>query len=150
MATLSSAFGVPVGYSDHTVGNDVALAAVALGACILEKHLTLDKTLPGPDHAASSEPDEMEALVRSVRIAESALGTGQKRVLLAELDTAIAVRKSVAALDTIPAETTLTSDHLCCVRPGTGLPPAALTLLVGRRTRARIEAGQLISLSDLW
>ena len=78
MGTLRSAFGVPVGWSDHTLGIEVALAAVALGADLLEKHLTLDKTLPGPDHRASLEPQEFAALVRGVRTVEAALGTGVK------------------------------------------------------------------------
>lgn len=88
MATLAESFGVPVGYSDHTLGIEVALAAVAMGACILEKHFTLDRSLPGPDHRISAEPAELATLVASARKVEAALGNGVKRPSLSEADTA--------------------------------------------------------------
>ena len=86
MATMEAAFGVPVGYSDHSTGNDVSLAAVALGACIIEKHFTLDRSLPGPDHQASAEPADFAAMVAAIRTVEAALGDGDKRPAASELD----------------------------------------------------------------
>ena len=97
MTAMANAFHVPVGYSDHVLGNEVSLAAVALGTCIIEKHFTLDRTLPGPDHQASMEPDQLAALVAGIRIVESALGDGCKRPAAAEADTKAIARSSLVA-----------------------------------------------------
>jgi len=145
MATMAAAFGVPVGYSDHTLGLEVALASVALGARALEKHFTLDRTLPGPDHRASLEPDDLAALVRGVRAVEASLGHGRKEPAASEADTAAAARKSVVAARDIPAGTRLTTDAITLRRPGTGLPPSMAPAVVGRTAARDIPAGTLIA-----
>jgi N-acetylneuraminate synthase len=144
MHTLGAAFGVPVGYSDHTEGVDVPLAAVALGACVLEKHFTLDRSLPGPDHAASAEPDELTALFRGVRRVEAALGHGHKTPVASETATANVARKSLVAAVDISCGSVLTPDLIAIRRPGTGLPPALREQLVGRTAREDIPAGTLL------
>lgn len=146
MDTMRHAFGVPVGYSDHTLGIEVALAATALGACVLEKHFTLDRTLPGPDHKASLEPAELTALVRGVRIVESALGDGEKVRQASEEDTAAVARKSIVAACDIPKGVVITSTMLAIRRPGTGLMPTLLPELIGRTSRQYIAAGTVVSL----
>lgn len=145
MKTMADAFGVPVGYSDHTVGIEVSLAAVALGASIIEKHFTLDKELPGPDHKASLSPDELAALVRGARRVEASLGHGRKEPTPAEAGTAAVARRSVAAARDIAAGETIDASDLECLRPGTGIPPARLRELVGRRTAAAVKAGTLLT-----
>jgi N-acetylneuraminate synthase/N,N'-diacetyllegionaminate synthase len=141
MAAMAEAFQVPVGYSDHTPGIEVALAAVALGACVIEKHFTLDRTLPGPDHRASLMPQELEALVRGIRIVESSLGDGRKRPMPSEADTAAVARRSLAAARDIAAGQTLTEDAIEILRPGGGLPPALRPAVVGRTATVDILAG---------
>lgn len=143
MATMGSTFQVPIGYSDHTRGNDIALAAVALGACILEKHLTLDRSLPGPDHRASAEPHELADLVRGVRAIEAALGSGEKRPAAAEAAVAAVARKSLVARRDIPAGSIVTETMIAVKRPGTGLPPALRAQVVGRRAKQDIPSGAL-------
>src|SRR5207244_849724 len=123
MLTMRDALGVAVGYSDHTLGNEVALAAVALGACVIEKHLTLDRNLPGPDHRASSEPAELAALVRGIRTVEAALGHGRKEPAPSELASAAVIRKSLVAARDIPAGAIFTAELIEAKRPGTGLSP---------------------------
>lgn len=141
MATMREALGLPVGYSDHTDGIDIAVASVALGACILEKHFTLDQSLPGPDHRMSLEPEALAAMVQSVRRVEAALGHGRKEPAPTEAETAAAARKSVVAAVDIPGGTRLTASVLRVMRPGTGLPPAMWDEIVGRQTRHAIAAG---------
>jgi N-acetylneuraminate synthase len=143
MATLTEAFGVPVGYSDHTLGIEVALAAVAMGACILEKHFTLDRSLPGPDHRISAEPAELAALVASARIVEAALGNGVKRPSVSEADSAQIARKSLVAACDLLAGTVLCPEHVVIRRPGTGIPPRMRDRLVGRKTKVTITADTL-------
>ncbi|MDP3703765.1 MAG: N-acetylneuraminate synthase [Candidatus Omnitrophota bacterium] len=145
MQTMADTFHVPVGYSDHTEDIEVALAAVALGACVIEKHLTLDRAMPGPDHRASAEPQELARLVESIRTVEVALGDGRKQPTFGEADTAAAARKSlVAALD-IAAGTRLTERLIAIKRPGTGLSPAARPQLVGRTAKTDIAAGTVLT-----
>jgi N-acetylneuraminate synthase len=141
MATLARAFRVPVGYSDHTPGVDVALAAVALGACVIEKHVTLDRTLPGPDHRASLEPQEFAALVRGIRTVELAMGDGRKHPTAGEILMAAVTRKSLVAAHDVRAGTRLTEALIAIKRPGTGLAPALRPRLVGRIATADITAG---------
>jgi N-acetylneuraminate synthase len=145
MVTLERQFGVPVGYSDHTLGVEVALAAVALGATVLEKHLTLDRHAPGPDHAASLQPTELRRLVEGVRRIETALGDGRKVPADAEADTARVARRSLVAARPISAGTPLAAEMIAIRRPGTGLAPAMRDVVLGRRTRIDIEAGQVIT-----
>jgi N,N'-diacetyllegionaminate synthase len=149
MATMANACNVPVGYSDHTVGNEVAFAAVALGACIIEKHFTLSRDLPGPDHKASSEPDELARLVRGIRAVEAAIGTGTKTPATSEAAMAAVARRSLVAASTIPAGAVLTAGDLTTRRPGTGLPPSMQTMVVGRTARVSIPEGALISMDML-
>jgi N-acetylneuraminate synthase len=149
MKTMSDAFGVLVGYSDHTVGMEIPWAAVALGACVVEKHFTLDRNLPGPDHSASIEPAELKRLVEGIRIVEKALGTGRKEPLESETDTARAARKSLVSASFIPAGTVITEDLVSIKRPGTGLPPGFLGYLVGCRTRMDIPADTVLTLDML-
>ena len=144
MQTMRSAFDVPVGFSDHTEGIDVALAAVALGACVIEKHFTLDRTLPGPDHRASLEPEELRELVRSIRRVESALGTGRKVPTAKEIETAKVARRSLVAARDIPAGATLEREMVVMRRPGTGMSPAMLDTLLGQETARAISAGTLL------
>jgi N-acetylneuraminate synthase len=149
MHVLREAFRRPVGWSDHMLEDAVAWAAVAMGAAIIEKHITLDRTLPGPDHAASLEPDAFSAFVAGIRTVEQSLGDGRKRPQRAEQETAAVARRSLVALDAIPAGAVLTDAIVGQRRPGTGLPPALRTYVVGRRARQAIAAGSLITLEML-
>lgn len=146
METLRSAFGYPVGFSDHTRGLEVALAAVALGASVLEKHFTLDRSRPGPDHAASLEPGELEALVRGLRTVESALGDGRKRPAACEKEMARVARRSLVAARDIRRGETLGESDLAARRPGTGLAPDQAGRLLGRRARRDVAAGEPLTL----
>jgi N,N'-diacetyllegionaminate synthase len=149
MQTMAESFSVPVGYSDHTAGTEIAFAAVALGACILEKHFTLDRNLPGPDHRASLEPSELAAMVRGIRSVEAALGDGNKRPALEEQNTSVVARRSLASACFIQAETVLTEDMIAILRPGSGLAPALRHQLYGRRAKHDIPAGSLLALNML-
>jgi sialic acid synthase SpsE len=149
MRTLEETFGVSVGLSDHTVGTEVAFAAVALGACVIEKHFTLSRELPGPDHRASLEPQDLIKLMKGIRIIEAALGDGIKRPTAEELNTADVARRSLVAARPIPAGAVLTVDMLDILRPGTGLPPSMRSQVLGRRALHDIEAGAILSLNML-
>jgi N,N'-diacetyllegionaminate synthase len=146
MDTLREAFpGVPVGYSDHCLGIEISLAAVARGAAILERHLTLNRGRPGPDHAASLEPDELAELVRRVRLVEQALGTGVKEPQPAERDTRLVARRSLVALRDLEAGEVLSDETIGAKRPAGGLPPSALDELVGRRLARPLRRDEQIS-----
>jgi N,N'-diacetyllegionaminate synthase len=145
MASMAVAFGIPVGYSDHTLGIEVATAAVALGAVVVEKHLTIDKTLPGPDHRASLEPPELRAMIQGIRVVESAMGDGRKRPRPAELNTAQVARKSIVAARDLARGKYLEPDDLVMQRPGTGLSPAMLPHLIGRPLQVDVPAGAMLS-----
>jgi sialic acid synthase SpsE len=149
MYTLQVAFNLPVGYSDHTLGTEVALAAVARGACVIEKHLTLSRSSPGPDHRASIEPGQFSDMVRGIRMIEAALGSGRKRPTQGELDTAAVARKSLVAASDIPSGAAITDAMLTLRRPGTGIAPALRAHVVGRTARRPIQAGELIALEML-
>lgn len=131
MQTLTARFGLPVGFSDHTQGITAAIAAVACGARVIEKHFTLDRNLPGPDHKASLEPGELAAMVRGIRDAEVAMGDGDKKPRPVELSNRSIARRSVVATSTINAGATISIDQLGLKRPGTGISPAHLWDLVG-------------------
>jgi N,N'-diacetyllegionaminate synthase len=145
MAVMSEAFGLPVGYSDHTLGMEVALAAVALGACVIEKHFTLDRAMPGPDHRASLEPHELAAMVRGIRTVESAMGNGRKQPAPSEAAVAEVARRSLVAAMDIKSGTVLTAGMIAVKRPGTGLAPSFKSIVVGRRAVQDIPAGALLS-----
>lgn len=145
MQTLAQQCQVPVGYSDHTLGIDVALAAVALGACIIEKHLTLDRQLPGPDHHMSLDPGAFRSLVQGIRIVELSLGHGRKEPSSAEAEISAAARRSLVTIRPIAKGSQLTADAIAIKRPGTGLSPASLPQVVGRVAARDIAAGTLLS-----
>jgi len=145
LETLRRAFALPVGYSDHTPGIEISLAAVALGACLIEKHFTVDRSLPGPDHQASLEPDELAALVKAVRNVEKSLGNGTKRMAVSERNTRDVARKSLVAACRLEAGSVLTQDNLKAKRPGTGISPAELGYVVGRKLRQVVQQDEPLS-----
>ena len=145
MNTLAERFGLPVGYSDHTEGIAVAIAAVARGARVIEKHVTVDRSLPGPDHTASLEPHEFAGLVRAVRSVEDALGSAEKRVTAAEIEVRSVARRSlVAGRDLDPARPIGPGD-LVALRPEDGMPPSDLWDWEGRHPSRRYFAGETFS-----
>jgi len=144
MLTLKQAFGLPVGYSDHTPGIEVAVAAVALGACVVEKHFTLDRRMEGPDHRASLEPQELAAMVGAIRNVEKALGDGIKRPGAGERENMPYARRSLVAAKDIAAGEVITEEKLAVRRPGTGIPPKMFDVVVGRRARVNIAAGTVL------
>ncbi len=144
MDTLASAFDLEVGYSDHTEGILIPVAAVARGATVIEKHFTLDRTLPGPDHKASLEPTELAQMVTDIRALQSALGDGSKTPQQSEWDTRKAARQQVVAAQDVAAGKVLDRADLATARCGQGLPPTALWGLVGRRTGRAYKAGEII------
>ncbi|MFP6678414.1 MAG: N-acetylneuraminate synthase [Pirellulaceae bacterium] len=149
MQTLSHSFGAPVGFSDHTVGLTVASAAVALGASIVEKHFTLDRSMPGPDHLASLEPAELVEFVKAIRTVESALGNGRKVAMANEANTAEVARKSLVTAADVAAGSVLSADVITIRRPGTGLPPSMLPYIVNRKAIEDIPAGTVLRLEDV-
>ena len=135
---------IDVGYSDHSLGIEAPLAAVALGARVIEKHLTLDRKLPGPDHSASLEPEEFARMVQGIRRVSIMLGDGIKAPLPAELDTARVARRSVVAAADIAEGEVITADKLVCRRPATGIAPRDLPRLIGQCARSAITAGSVL------
>ena len=150
MHTLENKFNVPVGYSDHTEGILIPVIAVAMGACIIEKHFTLDRNLPGPDHRTSLEPDELRVMVRAIRDTEKALGSRIKNPTKEEEEIKKAARKSVVALVDISKDTPITKEMLILKRPGTGLAPKYLNKIIGEKPKKDIKKDSLISLSNLY
>lgn len=146
MQTMAERFRLPVGYSDHTTGIEIAMAAVALGACVIEKHFTLDRNLPGPDHRASLEPAELQAMIQGIRKVEAALGDGRKIPAASEANTASIARRSLMAASDISAGTRLTPEMVVLKRPGNGLPPRMLNELIGRKVRVEVASGSMLSL----
>jgi N-acetylneuraminate synthase/N,N'-diacetyllegionaminate synthase len=144
MDSLRERFACPVGFSDHTPGITVAVAAIARGASILEKHFTVDRSLPGPDHRASLDPRELTALVAAVRQVEAALGDGQKRPTPAELPTRTVARKSLVAARALRRGEALTAAAVTVKRPGTGIPPGDLPQALGRRLRRDLDVDEVI------
>jgi N-acetylneuraminate synthase len=146
IATLRSAFGLDVGYSDHTAGIEVAIAAVALGATVIEKHFTLDRGMPGPDHQASLEPAELGAMVAAIRHLELALGDGRKRPTASELRNRPIARKSLVARHAIRAGEPFTAENLAAKRPGTGISPMRWDEVLGRPAPRDFAADEPIAL----
>jgi N,N'-diacetyllegionaminate synthase len=149
MRSIADATGLPVGYSDHTLGIAVSTAAVALGAVTIEKHFTLDTALPGPDHQASLSPDELKQLVDQVRAVGRAMGSEVKQPTASELPVRDLVRRSVTTLRDLPAGAPLQAGDVSLLRPGNGIPPAELEQAMGRRLRHAVSAGTTLSWSDL-
>lgn len=149
MATLRSAFHLPVGYSDHTLGFETAVAATAMGAVVLEKHITLDKEMEGPDHKASMEPGEFEEYVCHIRNTEKLLGDGRKKPVPEETAMMQQVRRSILAVQDLKAGTLLTEEMLCLKRPGTGIAPEFVPVLLGRKLKRDIEKEEPIMWEDV-
>ena len=144
MTSMANDLNIATGYSDHSLGIEAALAAVALGACVIEKHLTLDQNMSGPDHSASLEPAQFEQMVRGIRRVSAMLGNGIKAPLPEELDTARVARRSVVAAVDIAAGQVITPDMLICRRPATGIAPRDLHLVIGQRANKSIMAGTVL------
>lgn len=144
MATMRQAFGLEVGYSDHTRGIEVPVAAVALGATVIEKHFTLDRNMEGPDHKASLEPAELAAMVRAIRNVEKALGTAEKKPSPSERKNIAVARKSIVAKTAIAAGETLTEDNLTVKRPGSGVSPMRWFEVLGSRADRDYQEDELI------
>jgi len=143
MATMRDAFHLPVGFSDHTLGYIVAAAAVARGACVIEKHFTLSRKLKGPDHSYALEPDELQQLVKAIREVEASLGSPIKDMLPEEKQ--LARRESVAAAVNIPKGTSITGDMLLVKRPALGIKPRFLDAVIGAKAKVDIEKDEPIT-----
>ena len=146
MVNIGNALGVKVGYSDHTSGIEIPIAAVALGATVIEKHFTLDRNLPGPDHRASLEPDELKAMVAGIRNIERALGDGIKRPSPSELKNKPIARKSLVAATDIKAGELFSVENLATKRPGTGVSPMLWDEVIGRSAPRDFNEDELIEL----
>ena len=144
--TIKECFDISVGYSDHTCGIEASIAAVAIGAQIIEKHITLDKNMQGPDHKASIEPEELHNLVSAIRNVEKAIGNGIKKPTNSEMKNIKVVRKSIVASDYIEKGDLFTKDNLCIKRPGTGLSPTMFDLLLGMKSNREYKPNDIIGL----
>ena len=146
MLTIRDELGVSVGYSDHTLGIEISVAAAALGATVIEKHFTLDRTLPGPDHAASLEPEELKAMVSAIRNIENAMGTGVKKPSNSEIKNIPIVRKSIVAKKSISKGERFSEGNLTVKRPGMGISPMEWDNIIGRESEVDFEPDDLIQL----
>ena len=149
IVSLRKKFGYPVGLSDHTTGIEVGIASIALGASVIEKHFTLDKLMRGPDHLASLEPDELEAMIKGIRNVELALGDGEKTMMPSERDTARVARKSIVAGKFIPVGSQIEKADLKFKRPGTGIPPSELHSVIGKIAKVEIDQDEVIQMDQL-
>ena len=144
--TMRTAFKVPVGFSDHTLGIHIPIAAVAMGACLIEKHFTLDRTLPGPDHSFAIEPDELKEMVRCIREVEKAKGSGIKEKSdLESEEMYVKARRSIHAKVDIPKGTKITRDMLIIKRPGYGIKPKFIDMVVGREAKKDIREDEWVT-----
>ncbi len=146
MLTLKVAFCLPVGYSDHTEGSEIPIAAVAMGATIIEKHFTLDKSLPGPDHSASLEPGELKSMVKAIRNIEKAMGDGIKKPSMSELKNRDIVRKSIVAARRIKRGEIFTGENLTLKRPGYGISPMRWNEIIGKIANKDYEEDEIIEI----
>lgn len=144
MVSMGRYFNLPVGYSDHTEGIEVPVAAVALGACVIEKHFTLDKTMEGPDHKASLEPHELKAMVKAIRNVEKALGDGNKQPAASEIKNIAIARKSVVAATALQAGTVLQPEMLTVKRPGNGISPMQIDELTGKVLKKDLQEDEVL------
>ena len=142
--TLKEAFKLPVGYSDHSLGIYAPIAAVALGAVVIEKHFTLDKNLPGPDHKASLNPEELKEMVNAIRLIEKALGDGIKRPTPEEEEIKKVARRSLVANVDIPKGTVIKKEMIAIKRPGTGIEPKYLNVVIGKRAKRDIKKDEVL------
>lgn len=145
MQTLAKEFGLPTGLSDHSEGAAISIAAVGLGAQLIEKHYTLDRAMPGPDHKASLEPHELKEMISAMRAVGKALGSPEKRPVGGEADTAAVARKSLVARVDIAEGAAISKENVYIVRPGTGIPPKHLEEVIGKTARTTIKAGTPLS-----
>ena len=146
MVTIKEELNVKIGYSDHTSGIEVPLAAVAMGASIIEKHFTLDRSLPGPDHAASLEPDELANMVKSIRNIEESLGNGIKKPSISESKNIPIARKSIVAKKHIKKGEKLTEDNITAKRPGIGISPMKWDEVIGRKAKYNFNVDDFIKI----
>ncbi len=150
MNHMAKELGVKVGYSDHTLGIEVPIAAVALGACVIEKHFTLDRNLPGPDHAASLEPGELKAMVQGIRNIEKAIsGTGIKEPSKSEQKNITVARKSLHSARVLKKGSVIKQEDLVALRPGNGISPMEIDQIIGRVLVHDVEKQTLLKESDL-
>lgn len=147
--TLRRRFMIPIGFSDHTLGITVSIAAAALGAVLIEKHFTLDRRLPGPDHKASLEPNELKEMIKGIRDVEKALGNGVKKLTKQEKEIRKKVRRSIVARVRIPKDTIITEVMLDIKRPGVGIEPKYLNKIIGKKAKKTMEPDDLISFENL-
>jgi N,N'-diacetyllegionaminate synthase len=146
MLTIRDACKVDVGYSDHTLGTEAAVAAAAMGASVIEKHFTLSRKMSGPDHKASLEPDELQEMIRAIRNVEKALGSGMKRPSRSELKNMAAVRKSIVASRPIKAGDVFSEDNITTKRPATGTSPMRWDDIIGKNANKDFREDELITL----
>jgi N,N'-diacetyllegionaminate synthase len=149
MNTIREFFGTAVGYSDHTTGIEVPVAAVALGAAVIEKHFTLDKNMEGPDHLASVDPGELSDMVRAIRNIESALGSKEKKPSPSEIKNIRSARKSIHLAADLEAGTQINAVHLSMKRPGDGISPMKMNDIIGRRLKRAMKADEQLKPEDL-
>ena len=149
MRTIAEVTGMPVGYSDHTRGIAVSAAAVALGATVIEKHFTIDTTLAGPDHRASLDPHELAAMVASIRAVEQCLGSSTKAPTASELPIRALVRRSVTLLRDLAQGESIGLADVALLRPGTGIAPADLDRVTGKRAVRALAAGSTLQWADV-
>ncbi len=149
MITIRDEVDVATGYSDHTLGINIPVAAVAMGAKLIEKHFTLDRNLPGPDHKASLEPDELRNMIESIRQVESAIGTGQKVASPSEKANISIARKSIHLKNNVPRGKVLEVSDLIMLRPGDGISPMQIDLVIGRNPKRDLETGHQLVWDDL-
>jgi len=149
MLTLKKAFGIDVGYSDHTIGIEVPIAAVSMGATVIEKHFTLDKTLPGPDHCASLDTIELQSMVKAIRNIEKALGDGVKRSSFSEIKNKVIVRKSIHIKLGLAKGHLISEDDLIMKRPGDGISPMQIHDIVGRKVKSDLVSDHKLSFKDI-
>ena len=145
MQSLGQHFNIEVGYSDHSLGLEVSLGAVALGARVIEKHFTLDKNMTGPDHSASLDPKELKELVLSIRNLEKSLGDGKKKIEASEIENRLVVRKSIVANQQIQPGDLFTESNLACKRPGDGMSPSYWHKIMGRVATRKYEVDEQIA-----
>ena len=147
--TLTKTFNVPAGYSDHTIGIEVPIAAVALGATVIEKHITLSRSMKGPDHKASIEPNELKEMVKCIRNIEVAIGNGIKKPSASEEKNIIIARKSIHIKNNIKAGDHIRLDDLIMLRPGNGISPMVLDKIIGRIAKKDLHVGKMLEWEDM-
>ncbi len=149
MRSMQEKLGIPIGYSDHSEGIEVAIAAAAMGACIIEKHFTLDKNMVGPDHQASIEPNELMQMIRSIRAIEKALGSAEKKPASSEIKNIVIARKSIHLRRALPKQHLLQLSDLEMKRPGDGISPMDINLVLGKRLKNDFSAEYKLLFQDI-